>query len=555
MYPELAAESMPWDCRPVSRVLVCCLVSLVLLVALSGCGSRNLSGDESAFLAGESEIPAIPADVPAPDDFHPVDDGIALTPEERKALFSVGDFDRDLGPEELRDVALHFKSLVHKGRSTVNVSIERARAYMPHIRKILREEKLPAELAYLAFVESNYNPFARSRSGALGLWQFIPGTGRYCGLRQDWWMDERRDPYISTRAAAAYLTELYNRFRDWHLAVSAYNAGPGKIARGLEATEAESFFELRRRNDRITDPKNKLSEENREYLLKFLAVCKIMRNLDLLGFPELDKQATTTVALEVRPGTDLVSLCKALGMDWKTFFNHNAGFQRGVTPPGSATKVYVPTQLSLKAEAALRKIPARNYSGWKFHKVRRGETLPRIARRIGVPVAELRRVNRVSEPLKSGSRVLIPATRQALAEAAPGTSGSGASGKRQRAGVSGSGGLHVVQSGETLYSIAKSYNLRHEDVMAHNGLSHADIRPGQRLHLPGSTLSERNSSRADRKKAGSAPSRAVTYKVRSGDTLWAIARKFNVPATELLALNNMNRTSTLRPGDTVRVRN
>ncbi len=545
MYPELAAESMPWERRPTSRLLACCLVSLVLLAVLSGCGSKNLSGDESAFLAEESETPTIPAEVPAPDDFHPVDDGIALTPEERKALLSKGDFDRELGPEELRDVALHFKSLVHKGRSTVTVSIERARAYMPYIRKVLQEEKLPAELAYLAFVESNYNPLARSRSGALGLWQFIPGTGRHCGLRQDWWMDERRDPYLSTRAAAAYLTELNKRFRDWHLAVSAYNAGPGKIARGLEATGAQTFFELRRRNDRITDSKNKLSEENREYLLKFLAVCKIMRNLELLGFPALDKHATTTVAVKVQPGTDLVSLCKGLGMDWKTFFSHNAGFQRGVTPPGNATNIYVPTHLSQKAEAVLKKIPARNYSGWKFHKVKRGETFPRIARRIGVPVAELRRVNRVSEPLTSGTRVLIPATRQALAEANPGSSG------RKSARVSGSGRLHVVQSGETLYSIARSYNLRHEDVMAHNGLSHADIRPGQRIRLPEGVLPAQTGVSS---RGRDVSLRSGTYKVRSGDTLWAIARKFNIPPSELLALNNMNRTTTLRPGDTVRVR-
>ncbi len=119
---------------------------------------------------------------------------------------------------------------------------------------------MPAELAYLAFVESGYNPLARSRSGALGMWQFIPSTGKAYGMEQNWWLDERKDPYQATRAAAAYLSRLYTLFNDWHLAITAYNAGEGKISRGLAATGAKTFFELRNRNAAIGDPRDRLNE-------------------------------------------------------------------------------------------------------------------------------------------------------------------------------------------------------------------------------------------------------------------------------------------------------
>lgn len=541
MYPELAAESM-------LRIpcVVRCLSLLASVVILSGCGAKTLSGGEEeapVVEAAKDEVLLFNQQTPGTG-YLPADDGVPLSPEEKEALASTGDFDRDLSAAEMRDVELHFKSLVHDGRLTVTRSIERARAFMPYILKVLREENLPLDLAYLAFVESNYNPLARSGSGALGMWQFIAGTGKYCGLRQDWWVDERRDPYVSTRAATAYLTELNGLFQDWHLAISAYNAGPGKIGRGLAATGAKSFFELRDRNDRIADPKDKMSEENKQYLPKFLAVCKIMRNLGLLGFPLLEvSESSAAVAVSAKPGTDLMALCKSLGMDWETFFSHNAGFKRRITPPGSFTNVYVPPHLALETETLLKKAPVRSYEGWKPYTVKRGDTMPRIAKRTGVAVAELRRVNQVSEPLRSGETLMIPGTKRAVngRASSPARSSSRASATAKAS--------HVVRAGETLYSIARSYNLRHEDVMAVNNLSCPDIRPGQRLVLPAGSDSASKDSTHDQARAR----RTVTYKVQSGDTLWAIARKFNVSPRELLALNNMDHSVTLRPGDTVRV--
>lgn len=173
---------------------------VVLLAALGGCGSKQISGKNGPLIAGTGESSSTV--------YLPADDGISLSSAEREALASTGELDRGIAQEDMRDVILHFKYFVHKDRYTVEKNLERAQPYMPFIRSVFREKGLPEELAYIAFIESGYDPMARSRTGATGMWQFISSTGKYYGMQQDWWMDERRDPYQATRAAADYLARL-----------------------------------------------------------------------------------------------------------------------------------------------------------------------------------------------------------------------------------------------------------------------------------------------------------------------------------------------------------
>lgn len=572
------------------------LLLCFVLFGLGGCGTKTLSGsDPFAVMDTPSKrsesAPAQKTGTP----YLPTDDGVKLSPEEMNALMSEGELDRNLSAEDMRDVVLHFKYLVHQGRYTVEKNVERGQFYMPYIHEVLREKNLPRELAYVAFIESGYNPVARSRTGATGMWQFVSRTGKAYGMEQDWWMDERRDPYEATRAAAEYLSKLYQLFNDWHLAITAYNAGEGKISRGLTATGTKNFFELRRRSGKIPTEKDRLTEENMQYLPKFLAVCKIMRNLDSLGFSRMDmSRSPKVVALTARPGTDLMALSKSAGLSWDEFYKHNPAYQRYVSPPGRATKVYVPYHAESKAREHLRKAPTSTSGGWKAYTVARGDTMTSVSRKTGVPVAELRRFNQVSEPLKSGKTLKIPGSGNGvIAAGAPSYSVPSESARpvaskdekrttqtavrKNEKNDTPSTTMYEVKTGDTVYSIASRHGLSPQELLTANGMPNPQLKTGQKLAVPKSAgkstpqpvqtaratppIVEQRSrassgnppAGAKKTSASSTSSKVVTYRVQEGDSLWAIARKFNMPPMELLSLNNLDRAATLRPGDTVRV--
>ena len=580
------------------RWLAFWILPIVLLAfLLGGCSSKQISGKREPLLVTTES----PQEEQTGTVYLPSDDGIILSPAEERAWNSSGLMERNLSSADMRDVMLHFKYLVHKDRYTVEKNLDRSRLYLPYILRMLRERNMPEELAFIPFIESGYNPLAVSRSGAAGMWQFIPSTGRIYGLQQDWWMDERRDPYQATRAAIDYLEKLYGMFGSWPLAITAYNAGEGKISRALAASGARDFFELRRRNDRIYSQRDRLLEENKQYFPKFLAVCKIMRNLDSLGFQPLPRSGSgDIVKLSARPGTDLKKLAQAAGMSWESFFAHNPAYLRSVTHPGRYTSVYVPGY----AAAEARRLLVQQHivlSGWQRYSVRKGETMTSISRRTGIPVAELRRLNdSAREPLRAGSVLRIPdmgrsyeapvvaeTVRPEKKASSTGRGGGQAVASRSDSGrgdpvqTASSGGRHVVQSGDTLFSLSRQYGVEQEHLMASNGLSSHSLSVGQQLSIPGkgrtttspsaataslpprtasdSAQSSRAASRGDLARpktepSAAAPSGTDVYTVQPGDTLWAIARKFDIPPTQLLALNNMTRESRLKPGDHVRVR-
>lgn len=580
------------------------LAALFLVLSLGGCSSKQVPGDHGPLVAVEGDMPAGTVYLPA-------DDGISLSSAERKALTSTGEVDRGIASEDMRDVILHFKYYVHRDRYTIEKNLERAQPYMPFIRSVFREKGLPEELAYVAFIESGYNPMARSRTGATGMWQFISSTGKYYGMKQDWWVDERRDPYQATRAAADYLAKLYDLFDDWALAITAYNAGEGKISRGLAATGTRNFFDLRRKSDSIPSRKDRLTDENRQYYPKLVAVCKIMRNLDELGFDRPDvSRAPRIIELTARPGTDLKALAQSAGMSWDEFFVHNPACRRYVSHPGRTTRIYVPSHAADDARRFLARSPAsRKGAGWSTYTVVRGDTMTRISRKTGVPVVELRRLNQINEPLRIGYKLKIPGstggyvdTRLARVEPAPASRKSSqkvvaqkdsgrnvavqkrsepktaarkaAPGKQTRQVAAASRTpaaparktvVHEVKTGDTVYSLSRRYGVSQNALLAANGLSSPELRLGQPLTIPvaaqeaGGTAVAKTERTSRGKSAGKtaasagAGNRVASYRVQPGDSLWAIARKFNMPPLELLALNKMTRETALKPGDVIRV--
>ncbi|WP_353119539.1 LysM peptidoglycan-binding domain-containing protein [Nitratidesulfovibrio sp.] len=594
--------------RAVRHVLV--LVVVALLAA--GCApKKNIPPVQPAEACPVPPTVTVPAaepeevvELPIP----PADDGVPLTPQEWAALNSSGELDKDLTPEARRDVELHFKYFTHRARGTFERYLKRSQNYLPHIREVFRQQGIPEEVAYLAIVESGFNPNAVSPAGAVGVWQFMPYTGMRYGLSYSWWMDERRDPYKSARAAADYLQKLYGDFGDWHLALAAYNAGEGKISRALEGTGAEDFFDLRAKNHML-DGKAQLKDETRQYVPRFIAVCKIMRNLESLGFQTPDYSCAPKLeSLRVKPGTDLMALAQSMGQNWNDFSANNPAFRRYISPPDSHTTVYVHPMHLEAANAFLAKPQQRSYAGWRVYKIRQGDTLDRIGKRCGVPVSVLKRVNKASGKLQVGQELMIPGGGDAsgfTAQAEPVSSKSAAkpgrpdsadkpSSSRTR-DIAERRASYIVKQGDTLYGIAKAQGSSVETLQKANGLSGIALQVGQKLYIPDAgaeaTAIARQEAEAANKaivasasrggaeraatpvavaavsKGGSGKAsavqpaarstaplgRAIVYKVQEGDTMWAIARKFNVPPKDLLRWNNLERDAQLKPGDQITV--
>lgn len=514
-------------------ILYLLLTSILLSFLVGGCAKTSPnSGDYSSDWDPE-EIAPLP--------YLPADDGQPLSRNELIAMSYKSGFLGRLSDKDEQEVLLHFKYFTHRGRDNFERYLLRAERYLPYVKKVFEEKGIPQDVAYLAIVESGFNPNAVSRAGATGMWQFMPGTGDLYGLERNWWIDERRDPYKSTLAAAAYLLKLYDEFDDWYLALAAYNAGEGKIGRALNGTGASDFFELCDLNDRL-DGKTKLKEETRKYVPKFIAVVRIMNNLERLGFQRLDfSKWTEPEHISVAGGTDLRGLAKAAGISWNEFVELNPAPQRQATSPGSSVTVHLPKSVMEKATAYLKSDKSRSYAGWTPYTVRKGDTVAKISKRSGVPSKEIMAVNKL-EPkhLRVGQTILIPGSNMRNVQTARASNPAGAP-----------GGVYKVQSGDTLYEIARKHNTSVKSLCAANNLKEkSTLKVGQRLNIPG--------SRTMQASTGATKNRAVvtprsTYTVQSGDTMWSIARKYNVNPVALLELNKMTDKSKIKVGQKIKI--
>lgn len=474
----------------------------------------------------------------------PIDEDMSdLSGDERAALKSAGAIDGKVPDHAMSAVAAQYKYFLRQGRSTMCVFSRRSEQYLAYARKIFKERGMPEDLAYLAIVESGYRPTAVSKAGAAGAWQFMPETGQRYGLSQNFWHDERLDPYKATEAAAAYLQKLHDMFGDWPTAIAAYNAGEGKISRAMDGTGGKDFFEVNARNDML-DEKAQLREETRQYVPRFMAVTKIMRNLPQLGFEGIaPENAEPVVRLPARPGTDLKAAARAAGMSWPEFASYNAHHKRNITCTDQHTYVYVPARVQKQAASFLCSAQAATYAGWKPVAIGKGgDSLDRISRRTNVPLAMLENANNTGGRLVAGQTVLVPANFQPAKMVHPTKAAKAPialASSQGKKGVS----RHVLKSSETLYSLAKKYNVNVQALMASNGISNpASVRVGQSLVIP--------QPPANGGSRGRIGSRKATYTVQAKDNLWSIARRHKISVDDLRRWNKLEGTS-LRPGATL----
>jgi membrane-bound lytic murein transglycosylase D len=293
-------------------------------------------------------------------------------------------------------------------RADIQQSLIRSAQYRKLIDRVLDQYNLPKALAFLPVIESAYLPRLTSRAGAHGIWQFMPETAREYGLRVDWWVDERADPDLSTRAAAIYLKDLYREFRDWPLALAAYNAGPGRIHRALDETGTTSFWSLMEMSA--------IPRETRGYVPTFYAAILIAGDPAAYGFRTADTIDVDVKRVEVEGPLSLRFIAQTANIDDSVLRDLNPALLHGIVPPGT-TSIRVPT--AAVTAIAARAATLKNYDRIVTvcaYKVRKGDTINTLARALGVEKRTIRAMNGLSEKakLRRGESIYLPVRAHAL---------------------------------------------------------------------------------------------------------------------------------------------
>ncbi len=443
--------------------------------------------------------------------------------------------------KETRYTKKYFDYYARLNRRTFERWLKRAEPYLPYILTIFRKEGIPDDLAFLPFAESGFNPFAYSKAGAVGIWQFMAPTARKYGLVVNWWLDERRDPYKSTVAAARYLKSLYGIFQDWYLVLAAYNSGEGKILKAIKRSKKDSFFDIAKTRY--------LHRETRLYVPKFMAILKIVENLDALGFPPLKlKKSNLPHRIYVKGGVDLYRFASLLGVRWKEFKHLNPQFKRYVTPPDLVSVIYLPPALSSKAHRILALKKVRPYGGLIRYRIRKGDSWWRISRRVRVPIYILKKINRTHcNLLTPGKYILIPKTPLNIYLASSSNSFRRVDPKKftDREWIK-KRGNYVVRKGDTLWKLSREFKVPINTLRRANGLRKFSIlQVGMKLYIPKTD----NKSLTTARRA----LRHILYKVKKGDNLWNIARKFGVTTRQIISWNNLKKNSPIYPGDKIKI--
>ena len=305
-------------------------------------------------------------------------------------------------PLELSEPVLsfvHFFS-TERGRSILLSGFRRAGRYRPLIERILAEEGVPQELIYLAQAESGFIPRAVSNRQAVGMWQFISGTGSTYDLVRTSVFDERLDPEKATRAAAKYLKDLYIRYGDWYLAMAAYNCGAGAVDRAVERTGYADYWELLKRHA--------LPRETSNYVPIIVAMTIMAKNPKDYGLESIDvDQPLEYDSIQLTASTSLDLIADATLQPVSVIRDMNPSLLRSVVPSG--LQVHIPAGSRQAAQAALESVPADYRKAWRLHHVESGDTLEAIAKSYHLPAERIVAVNRSADSLAAGDVLLIPA--------------------------------------------------------------------------------------------------------------------------------------------------
>jgi membrane-bound lytic murein transglycosylase D len=475
-----------------------------------------------------------------------LNEGDDEVPGGANALSGAVTWDIDVATFNSHDrVQYYLDFFLNRGRERMGIWLQRLPRYESMIRERLQREGLPGDLVYLALIESGFSNTATSRAKAVGMWQFMKATGKGYGLRVDSWVDERRDPFKATDAAVRHLADLNRRFGSLYLAAAAYNAGSGKVSRGLlrlpddESDPVHSdatFF-------RLYDTRL-LRRETKDYVPKLIAAALIAKEPRRYGFEVGPSDLVRYDSIVVPDMTGLDVIARLADTTVAAIKELNPQYLRLATPPGSPSVIRLPVGHGERTVTAYAELPPRQRVTFIEHFMARGETLGGLARRYRVSQAMLIAANPKlnSRRIKIGQRVVIPtggvpSTRVArrMAEPVPAAGTSTAT-------------FHRVRRGETVSEIADEYGVTQRELRIWNGLdSRGRIRIGQRLRVV-SPDTPRQPQTQSPQSGG-----IRTHVVQRGETLGGLAKRYGVSIQALRKANGMGERSTLRAGVTLKI--
>ncbi|HUA00977.1 MAG TPA: LysM peptidoglycan-binding domain-containing protein [Candidatus Aquilonibacter sp.] len=290
-------------------------------------------------------------------------------------------------PLTVNDSVLQYLSFftTTRGRAIVAHGLERAGRYSDMIRRVLAEEGVPQDMIYLAQAESAFQPDAVSRAGARGIWQFMPFRGEEYDLERSYYVDDRSDPEKATRAAAHHFRDLYSMFGDWYLVMAAYNSGPLTVARAIQRTGYADFWELQKRNV--------LPRQTQNYVPIIIALALVAKDPALYGVQVSPEKPEAAEALHLDHPINLHLVADAAGTDFDDLRMLNPELLRGITPNLTDFTLKVPAGTTKSFEENIAQVPPDKWTSWRLHEVSEGETLEDVARQYRVTVAAIEEAN------------------------------------------------------------------------------------------------------------------------------------------------------------------
>ncbi|MFL2722114.1 MAG: LysM peptidoglycan-binding domain-containing protein [Gammaproteobacteria bacterium] len=391
--------------------------------------------------------------------------------------------------------------------------------FIYYVIQELEAADLPPELALIPFVESNYDPFSISPSGAVGLWQFMPKTGRMFNLEKSWWSEDRHDPYRSTHAAIGYFKYLLKRFdNDLYLALAAYNAGPTYLDRQINKNK--------RRNLDYDFWSLDLNKQVTEYIPKYIAIREIVFNSEKYGvvLPDIPLESVVK-RIEIPGQVEILTLSEYLEIPPELIYKLNAGYTKWASAPKDKSVFYVPIEKTYLLDSPDSPFDNVNQINWISHIVEPGDSLWKLAKKYDTEVKIIRKINYLESDLLSlKDTLLIPLSSTKSNNFIPYE-------------------MHIVSEGDTLWSLSKKYKIDIIDIARMNSLSQDTIlQLGQQL-----TIGNKNIHRNIESKK-----RTILYSVKQGDNLYKISDIFDVSVESIKQINDFE-SSDLMPGQIIKI--